>query len=240
MNNFYQDTKIKIEELINKGELAMAKQLILEELAMPYIPQDFENALLEFLPMCQTEKQVQIISDEDSLNKLLMGDVEDVVLAIESLRKLNCRNYKDILLNYFKDSDNSPIRGILIDVLIEQQLHLEFTCFSKGKEVMFNPSLLSHPYLTEGFILCEKYLEDHLFNDYPSELNFTKEILITYVYNLMPAIIDVSFARELANLIIYLVFKQFGNLAMMGELFIEEEKFERGIREHFSSFIEIN
>lgn len=220
MENYYVKLVNNIENLISKKEFDTVKQIIEEELSMPYIPENIEFKLKEIFSLIEEREEItKVISDETELANLLKGTVEQQLSAINSFTKLNARNYYEIINDYFKASPRSELAGLLIDILINQGINEEFTYIKDNVEYVFIPKQLLNPYEADGFVSVARFLSDKLTVDYQDLFEISMANLSYYAYSLLPLTIEEDEALDLSYYLAYYSFKALDNESQFFELF---------------------
>ena len=104
MSDYYSEIILKIEELISNKQILEAKDLLGEELKVPYIPIDIETKLVELnktvtslLKENENQKEVSI----EKIEEFLKGDAKQQLQAVSTLCDRNLRNHIDLIREYF-------------------------------------------------------------------------------------------------------------------------------------------
>ena len=142
MESYYDEILDKIRRLMNEKNYQEAYRLLEDELSMPYIPKESEEALISFYQECRSVIQsdaVQRSYEEEDVEALLEGNFEEQLLAIEQLKKSNVRNYLDVIENCLKKDPNGLVRALLIDCLMQQDVAVEMHAVVYGIELNFLP-----------------------------------------------------------------------------------------------------
>ncbi len=209
MKDYYQNKLEEITLLINQNQLDEAYQIIDEELRMPYIPDNFEKELKDLLPLFNTLKVERLINDPRELGELLSGDDDRTLLAITNLNKLNCRNYLDLIENFFISDSRFIFKSLILDILINQDLNYVIKLIKDGETLEINPSALTSVNCSEGFIYCENKLNELLSDDNLGELAISYELLALVGYQVLPS--EITKDDYLYKAIIFKVNNMFGN-----------------------------
>ena len=125
MNNYYDEILDEIKQLINNGQNDLAYSKILNELNMPYIPSDIEKKLQELYQEVKFVNRKTKVFDDERIEEYLSHNDESTLLAIDRLAKLNVRNYLKSIKNFLINDPNKYAAGLLIDILIEQNINDE-------------------------------------------------------------------------------------------------------------------
>ena len=100
-----------------------------EELAMPYIPFNVEEELIQCYNECSSELRAhtQKAYSEDDIEAMLAGELDEQFLAIEQLKKSNIRNYVDVIQNFLSQKNVHTLsRSLLIEAMMDQNITDEF------------------------------------------------------------------------------------------------------------------
>ncbi len=102
MKGIYQDIVNEIQSLITSGEDKQARSRILEELNMPYIPQDVEAKLNELLDEVGIPESGKVQLSDEQVEAWLLGDnPQRQIAALNQLQKANLRNYTELIQQVF-------------------------------------------------------------------------------------------------------------------------------------------
>ncbi len=189
MSDYYSEIILKIEELISNKQILEAKDLLGEELKVPYIPIDIETKLVELnktvtslLKENENQKEVSI----EKIEEFLKGDAKQQLQAVSTLCDRNLRNHIDLIREYFSLKPNIESASLLIDCMIEQQIGEPIAYVKEGIEYTFVPNCLTKPYESDGFIQAENYLQEWIANDNPSMYEMCLQLLIHETYCYLP------------------------------------------------------
>lgn len=174
--NYYDELIDNLNQLINDHDYEKAKAILLNELDLAYVPRDIEEKLYEYLSIIKSvTNSLKSLSDEEIVD-YLYKDNNHQLLAIEELNKRNIRDYLDICFKYLKSNGFKNAKVLLIDSLIRQEIDYEFEFVDDNKSINFNPKHLKVIELTDGFISCNKMLNDTYMKE-PSKLQIGMELL---------------------------------------------------------------
>ena len=199
--NYYQDTLEKIKKLIEAGDSEKAASIITEELSMPYLPADFAAELQALIVKQPELRKVSPLSDPQTLLALLNGTEDQQLAAVYQLSKLNLRNYQELLQDYFLAPSSFYIAGLLIALLIEQEVTTEFSYQSVDGEVRFRSNELTLPSESVGFKWALKYLNDELKDDEPAKLTWAEADLVWWATSILPRNMEKAEAIKIADII---------------------------------------
>ncbi|GEM_PF-243023 len=178
--NYYEKQIELIEEKIKNNLWDEAYQLVLEELSMPYIPQNFFNEIKrlenEIKSNLKYNQKVNIIQDEDELRALLKLDEMAQIKALDQMSRLNLRQYDTLVQDTFDLLKDRLFQNLFLRICIEQQLTNEYKIHSDGIEYSLIPASLCLPEDSEGvegvYALLNEWCEKN-----PSLLNLCLEKL---------------------------------------------------------------
>ena len=209
MGNYYDILVENINQALRANDYVLVKQLIDDELNMPYVPLEVEKrlkALKESLPL-KDEPLKTINVDYDMIALLLKGSVQQQVQAIEYLDDLNIRVYLPLIKDYLIKDNLAIIKCYLIAICIRQQINDELAIEKDGLNYQIIPSALQLPEQSDGYVLCQKKLEDMMINDDPSLLNMTLDVLHQLAYLKLPDEYDIDEIEILTYSILRYVLK---------------------------------
>lgn len=204
--NYYQNLLVEIDELIQAQNYSKAHELITNELSMVYIPKDVMEQLekkLDLIPIKSTSNSVGI----NEIEKWLLGD--DTLLAYEAINYLNDLNLNNFLAeisNWLNTISNRYLIGLLILVLIKQNINSNFTFKRDGMEIEFNPFYLEYPSEWDSF----KMISDKLSLICSHDVNLAKiafETLTLESIMVLPFDFDVMECDLYVDAIIHYVYK---------------------------------
>lgn len=226
MDTYYEEILKKVETHMNEKDYQSAYRILEEELSMPYIPKDIEEQLIENYNQCRSELRVTESKsyDEEDIDSLLQGSLEEQFLAIEQLKKSNIRNHFAAIQNYLSREDlNTLVRSLLIEALMEQNVTDEFTTDVDGLSVCFTPCAIENPMETDGVQEAVKLLRDWFESDNPTFTMMCVETLVKEAYLRLPFNIDEEEALLLATGVVHYVFQAHEELEAWNA-FCEEKK----------------
>ena len=204
MNNYYDEILDEIKQLINNGQNDLAYSKILNELNMPYIPSDIEKKLQELYQEVKFVNRKTKVFDDERIEEYLSHNDESTLLAIDRLAKLNVRNYLKSIKNFLINDPNKYAAGLLIDILIEQNINEEIEFHKDGVVYNFIPSYLTSCKDNKSYSIAYDHLAKWLENN-PSYLKMADQLLIQQMFLALPLCIETDEAIELAYSILYKV-----------------------------------
>lgn len=204
MNNYYDEIIDEIKQLINNGQNDLAYSKILNELNMPYIPSDIEKKLQELYQEVKFVNRKTKVFDDERIEEYLSHNDESSLLAIDRLAKLNVRNYLKPIKDFLINDPNKYAAGLLIDILIEQNINEEIEFHKDGVVYNFIPSYLTSCKDNKAYGIAYDHLAKWLENN-PSYLKMADQLLIQQMFLALPLCIETDEAKELAYSILYKV-----------------------------------
>lgn len=226
---FYEELMKKIEDLIDCEKIEEAYNLITNELSMPYIPKEYEERLHFLLNEVRGELNqhsklsYEHYDEHQLLNLLNSNNIEEAFKAVEYLKTSNVRMYLDVIEVYLSNNPDPNIRGSLVYLLAQQQVNEAIKLDYDGLEVEFIASYVDLAEESEGFVMCEKLLDEWLENDNPSMLKMAREILALEYYYRVPFSLDVDEAMVVCKGIIKYISELSDDLITYNQV-VEEKK----------------
>lgn len=205
MNNYYDEIIDEIKQLITDGQNDLAYSKILNELNMPYIPLDIERKLEALYQEVKYVDRKAKVFDDDRIEEYLRHNDESSLLAIDRLAKLNVRNYLKPIKDFLINDPNKYAAGLLIDILIEQNINEEIEFHKDGVVYNFIPSYLTSCKDNKAYSIAYDDLAKWLENNNPSYLKMADQLLIQQLFLALPLCIEADEATDLAYSILYKV-----------------------------------
>ena len=214
MNLYYQSFVQEIQELIDNSKYQQVNDMIDQELAVPYVPQD----VLDFLHEKKEEVAPHIEqsgnrhNDED-LAKWVHGTQVQQVKACSMLTTMNLRLYEEEV-QALLDSDIlfMEFKGELIEALMEQKIDTPYRIEKSGLEITFVPSAIL-PSTEDKTIVQTKKLFDTWFSSFnPAMYNFCVRLLEQEVLETRPFDFQGLESTALAKAIVRLVSEAMGQI----------------------------
>ena len=189
MDDFYHEFLNRVHTFIKEENYEEAKKLLDEEFIMPYIPKEVESEMIELYNLCTHElnaKKKHKKYDEEDIESLLQGSFEEACQAVEILKKSNLRSHLELVENYLKKEPHFLIRTLLIEALVEQQIHEEIQLYFDGLDVVFTPTYVELPQEQDALIEAIKKVQSFYENDNPTFLMMCVETMMKEMYFKMP------------------------------------------------------
>lgn len=209
MNSYYQSMMEDLHCLLEKGELDQARAIVKDELSMPYIPVDVQNALEQIrteimTPAAQAASGLSV----DKIRRLAAGSIEQKATACRMLDSLNLRQCEDLVQSLL-DEPTLPdeARSALITSLMEQRVEDPFHIKKNGTDVEFVPTLIVPPEQDPVLKETDRLLQQWLASDDPVLYNFASELERMEVEAAMPFDFDGVDPTDLAAALVHTVFE---------------------------------
>lgn len=188
-DNYYENVVTYIEALISEGKKDEAFELLKEELAQPYIPQNtlskLENIFETVFVAEVVSKQVSI---EDAREGLLKLSIENIV---QNMFTLNLRMLADEVLYYLENSDDYLSMSVLLYTLIDQGVNMNFTLTKFGVTNTYNT--LDINIIDEETMIKYTELFEKEFEKNPGYVKYCIDILSFYYLVTFPFKVDNDF-----------------------------------------------
>lgn len=197
-NTYYEVTALYLNALKELEEYEKAIDILIEELSMPYIPQQYENLfnaaydeiiLLKQERNYQLENKSQILSAEEIGRLLEREDVnEDLIyMALDQLQQLNIRMILPEVSRFLENPKKSAFaKTLIMEILIDQQVDEEFSVVKGDETYYFNGSYSPLVLARECYTLIGKSLARVLEDDNPALLSQCLDYLEYYLYTIYP------------------------------------------------------
>lgn len=205
MDTYYEEILKEIRKLMAAGDFKEAFAILEDELAMPYIPRDSEQELVNLYNECRSELQFQQNErtyHDDDIADLLQGSLDQQFMAVELLKKSNMRNHLEEVEAYLCGKPDILVRSLLIDALMEQNISEELHTVEEGMDVTFLPCYIEPPMHASGAVIAANTLCDWFEADDPTFLKMCLESLIQEAYLHLPFNLDEDEGLPLAIAIV--------------------------------------
>lgn len=225
MDTYYDEILMKIEKLMKQQSFQEAYTILNEELAMPYIPAESEKAMIQYYNECRSELELnkaQRAYQEEDIDDLLKGSLEEQFAAVELLKNSNIRKHLESIETYLCQDSHVLIRAYLIEALMEQHVSEEIHMHYDDLDITFIPCSLDGPMDGEGAIVAAKTLCSWFENEDPSFLMMCMESLVKEAYLRMPFTLEEDEGIMVAFAIVAYVFEANGDKSAF-EAFIHEK-----------------
>ena len=226
---YYDVVAMYISILKELEEYDTAIDLLIAELSMPYIPQQYEtvfNTAYDDLLLAKREAnegiQYTALSLEDIEVALQKEQTDEDVLymIIEQMQTMNIRPLVPVIRQFLRDPNKSNIvKSLLFEVLIEQEIDEEIEIIKGEETYVVNPSYAPMVLLQEIAQEVIGLLQSTLEDENPSLYQLCEQFLSFYLYFAYPRYIDEGLYPALAAAIHY-------HLATLQYIDIEIEEVE--------------
>jgi len=214
MESYYEDILKEIRKHMEEGNHKAAYDLLEDELAMPYIPKDSEKVLIDLYNECRSilrfHRNERVYDDED-IERLLKGSLEEQFMAVELLKKSNLRHHLQEVEQYLCDEPDVLVRALLIDAMMEQNIAEEMHTVVNDMEISFLPCYIEPVMRAKGAIVAANALYDWFENEDPSFLSLCMECLLQECYLHLPFNMDEDEGIPLALAIVHYVKRSQGD-----------------------------
>ena len=186
---YYEEILEEIKKKMDNKEYEAALLQIKEELAMPYLPLDFEKTLNELKRDVQYQiseesspKQISI----DKILNMLKGNEKSQLRAVDLLADYNLRDYLPEIKDYLSKDPCEEASALLIELIAEQEIRDEFIMVRNGIEYTFSGDSVVPINESEGFLSALNFLQEWVENDYPVLFGMCRSLLIHKCYMELP------------------------------------------------------
>lgn len=194
---YYEKLTIDIQELIESKQYEKAKNLIENELSLPYVPAETEAKLRDYYELIPKDVIFKALSDEDIV-LYLKSDPAKQLRAVEELNKRNLRECIDICNEYLSSDGFVNAKVLLIDSLIRQDISEEIHYTNNGLEYTFIPKYVVPVEISLGYTKAIKILSDAYMKE-PSKFELAKELVFKECLIALPMNYDEDEGKELAD-----------------------------------------
>ncbi|MBR3357047.1 MAG: DUF3196 family protein [Solobacterium sp.] len=189
MNSYYDEIIETIRRAVDQKDWMTAEVLLRQELAVPYIPEDYENEfhrLFKEVIRGKAEEQKPAEMPLDNLLEQLKKTPREQLSAAAELASRNLRSCTEEIREYLSAEPYPDAAALLIEALAEQEIAEEFTLNKEGVTYEFYPDDVTVPSQCEGFLEGIRLLETIYGNDRPDVLNMCRTLLVHAVYRNLP------------------------------------------------------
>lgn len=209
MDNYYHEIIAKINHLINQKAWEQALILVQEELAVTYIPRQYQEQFeklksdIVFNLKAQTDQEEEIpaIWTLAMISKVISDPLneEQHPIAFYHLQNYNVRLILPIITEYLLNPNISNINktGLLI-VLKKQGIEAEFQVVKSHGTFSIKPSKFPLWYDLKIYQNISKLLEKKIYSDNPSLFQICQFLLNNYFESLMPTLPSLKHTNAIA------------------------------------------
>lgn len=219
--NYYDETILNIDSLIEKKDYDKALSLVINELEMPYIPKEYENIFLQKFDEIKSYKKVFPEFDDEKMLDYLHGNSFKQLNAINYLSKKNLNDYILEIEEYLLGEYDDDVKKHLILFLIQQKVNHLFKCKIGQEDFLFNPIFLHN--IEDDFVFKSIfYMLSKLFeNDNPIFFKHATNVLFLLFVKKLPLYYTNNEIKNIYHSIVIFIFDAF-NLAEEKSFFISE------------------
>ena len=180
-----------IEAMYNQGNINGAIDLLQEELDMPYIPMEYEDAYKDLYMLCfntlksKNFERIASFTDEEIISEVFEKESNLSLVILSYLEDKNIRKFLPVIREYLKNENKvNYIKVFLFDVLKKQEVNEDLEVRSKSGVRVINPC--NHHYFDEQIVLNEMFAR---LNDCIKDvviIDIIKELSIGLCINLFP------------------------------------------------------
>lgn len=213
MEYYYEDILKQLHKLMAEHKEQEAYVILEQELSMPYIPKDVEPELIRLYNECRSTLRVnraQRSYDDEDIEALLNGSLEEQFMAVELLKKSNIRNHLDSIEAYLCKEPHVLVSSYLIDAMMEQKIADEIHMTYHDMDISFLPCYIEAPMRAKGAVVAANALCEWFEDEDPTFLKMCIESLIQECYLHLPFNIDEDEGVPLALSIVCYVKKANG------------------------------
>lgn len=215
--NYYDELMEKIEQLISQNQLEEANKLIEIELALPYVPNVYEQKLIAIQKQIKPESKTTkaIFSKDEIIDIFLKHHHEhsnqfllEVAQMIINYQWLDYIQEIQQIFNQNQLANN--LKATIYNCLSLQNLNYDFQI----DQVQLNPFINKTLFETDFAVANFEELENINLSE-PNLISIAKQLLIIYLLNLFPKSMNLE-SKMIANDLIVIA------RLMLGELEIKE------------------
>lgn len=189
MDTYYEEILKEVNKLIAAHDYKEAYAILEDELAMPYIPMESESAMIALYNECRSELQLNKVErnyDDEDIEQLLMGSLEEQLMAVELLKKSNLRQHVKEVEQCLCANPHILVRSLLIEAMMDQNIAEEIHMTYEEMEITFLPCYIEAPMKAEGAVIAVNLLCDWWENEDPTFLKMCIDSLIKELYLRLP------------------------------------------------------
>lgn len=225
MDTYYEEILKEVKKLMSSGDYKEAFAVLEDELAMPYIPKDSEQELVQLYNECRSELRANSVERTygiEDIEALLSGKLEEQFMAVELLKQSNIRQHLSQIEAYLCASPHILVQAMLIEALMEQNIAEEIHMRYEDMDITFLPCYIVAPMKAKGARIAANQLCDWFENENPSFLTLCIESLIKETVLRLPFNLDEDEGIVMAQAIVEYVYKASR----------DEEGFQRFLTKH--------
>ncbi|NLA78756.1 MAG: hypothetical protein GX845_04325 [Erysipelothrix sp.] len=179
------EIKSKIDALMATKQYKDAQPLIESELAQAYLPPGFLEAYLSYMQEIKAaDHKVKPLDPRVCFDLLLQKD--NLMVAFSQLKDVALMHYVPEIEQVLNESDDDFVKGLLIELLIEQNIRHTFTMVKDDQDLEFIPMYIQAVQDNPSFHNILKRFRTLFENDNPSVLHLVNELLIGECVSMLP------------------------------------------------------
>ncbi len=188
---------------------SLALEMIDQELAMPYVPEDVLVQLNDLRTDCKSHMEQPVKSFD--LDTYIHGSAQQQEKAVALLKTMNLRLLKDEIQILLDSSDLvDEIKGELIESLMEQKIDTPFKIKKQGYDITFIPSMILNQNEDEVLVQVRAIFEEWFSNDNPTFYQFCLRLIEQEALENRPFDFSEMDPYSIAKSIVRLVSEAFG------------------------------
>ncbi|MDL2211499.1 hypothetical protein LJB88_01335 [Erysipelotrichaceae bacterium OttesenSCG-928-M19] len=213
-NDYFEVLGYYILALIKLEDYDKALNMINDELAMPYVQEDYYEVLNNLYDDVLAQKQAFLVDnnaydirlDDETIEHILLDhdNYDEQLDVIMRLEDYNIRKLLPIIETFLVNDNSLVLKTFILELLVKQQINEAVLVNKNGFEYEFLPNANLLVFQDLNYLKIRDLLEVHLAKQ-PSFLEMCYDILDLVVYIIYPEIISED-ETYLAALIEYYVF----------------------------------
>lgn len=209
MDNYYQEIIVKINYLISEKAWEQALLLVQEELAVSYIPRQYQeqfkklhsDIVFNLKLEKDDKKETSTFWTLEMITKVLNNtlDEEQHIVAFYHLQNYNVRLILPVITNYLLNPSISNINKTrLLMLLKNQSIKEDFEVVKTHGIFIINPVKFPTWYELKLYQTVTKLLEQKVYSENPSLFQICVFLLNNYFESLMPEIPNLKHTNAIA------------------------------------------
>lgn len=215
--NYYDELMEKIEQLISQNQLEEANKLIEIELALPYVPNVYEQKLISIQKQIKPEtKTTKAIFSKDEIIDIFLKHQNEhsnqfLLEVAQMIINYQWLDYVQEIQQIFNQNQlANNLKATIYNCLSLQNLNYDFQI----NQVQLNPFTNKTVFETDFAVANFDQLENINLSE-PNLISIAKQLLIIYLLNLFPKSMNLE-SKMIANDLIVIA------RLMLGELEIKQ------------------
>ena len=194
-NKFYEVMILYLNALIASNNKEKALKLVKEELAMPYIPGDYEDKFKQiYHELSYKEKEAKDFTLSIDKIKEILETYDDniydnklsIIRAIIEMSKLNIREFIDSIQIFFTRRLRNIYKVMIIDALRSQGVNCDFNFMNGDLSASINPVTSENILESKMYASIKALLEENIGKKDPNLLSLASENLMLYLSEIFP------------------------------------------------------